>query len=170
MFRKLDVLAKNPAKEQNRDKDDADVQKPIAQIQTHAIRQVIQRLDQKCADSSIPDFGGDLPFILGRRDEVIEEYRKHEIENHGRILVAVDRRIFGMEDGLPEEHGADQRHDPKHRAQQKIPPIDKGILDADAEKLPVLERARRKGVRAGCSGFWIHVLVNRKERKEHKEL
>jgi hypothetical protein len=66
-----------------------------------------------------------------------------------------------LEDRLPDEHRPDQRHDAKDRAEQKIPPIDEGILDPDIEELPVFLAALGKGM-----GVAVHAakLVGRGKR------
>ena len=47
-----------------------------------------------------------------------------------------------LEDGFPQEQRADERDDAEDGAQEKIPAIDEGVLEADVEELPV-------GVEAG---------------------
>ena len=86
---------------------------------------------------AVADLPGDLPLVLGGCDEVVEEHRDHEIVDHGRVIVARDGFAAGVEDGAPDENHAHERDDAEDGSEEKIPAIDKGILEADVEELPV---------------------------------
>jgi len=125
--------------------DHRDVKQPVAEVRGDAIKQIIHRLDEIGADSALTNFGRDLPFVFGRRDQVVEKDGHHEIEDHRREVVAGDRLPARVEYRAPDEDHSDERDDSEDRAQQKIPAIDEGVLQADVEELPIFQEAARDG-------------------------
>ena len=75
--------------ERDRWQGDGGVNKATAQKNTEAICQVTQWFGQERIDLPLADIGGDLPLVLGWRDQIADEDGEQVIIEHRAVIVAV---------------------------------------------------------------------------------
>ena len=117
------------------DRQDRDrgVNQPAAQENAETVAEITHRLGQEGIDLTLANVGRDLPFVLGRRDEVADQDREQVVVDHRTVVVAAHAAAALAENRAPKEDGADQRNDPEDRAQEIVPAIDEGVLDPEIE-------------------------------------
>src|SRR5262245_6290473 len=141
--------------EDGRDREDRDrgVNQPTAQKNAEAIGEITHRLGQEGIDLTLANVGGNLPFVLGRGDEVAHQNREQIIINHRTVVVAAHTTAAFAENRPPKEDCADERNDPEDCAQQIVPAIDKGVLDPEIEDSEILLQLHGGISTADYTGF-----------------
>ena len=160
-FGEHDVLAEPIKRGRHRQNGDERVDDPRGDKQRQPVTEVVERLDHEGTDLAFADIGGDLPFVLGGGDEVVDQDHEEKIPDHRRIIVRTHGGLGPGEDGPPDEHRADQRHQPEQGAEQEIPPVHKGVLQTDIKNFSVFEKHGvgavndgGKPLRIQCWPFW----------------
>jgi hypothetical protein len=128
MLRGSQIVSEEPEHDSDRNCCDRRVEQPVASIEADPVGEIIQRLDQEGADPTIADIRGDLPLVLRRRDEIIHEDRQEKIEDYRLVLVAADGGAAFIEKRPPDEDRAKQRNHAEQGSEEKIPPVDEGVL------------------------------------------
>src|ERR1700719_5366460 len=100
-------------KKDKRDRRERDerVNESAAEKNAEPISQITHRLGEKRIDLSFANVGRDLPFVLGRRDQIADEDREQVIINHRPVVVAVLAATAVYDYRAPKTHGAGERHD-----------------------------------------------------------
>ena len=127
----------NKDKRDRRQRDEC-VNQASAHKNAEAISEITHRFREKRIDLSLANVGGDLPFVLGRRDEIAHQKRQQIIINHRTVIVAVQLSAAFLEHGTPQENRAGQRDQAKESAQEIIPAIHERVLQSDVKDRNVL--------------------------------
>src|SRR6266446_2046343 len=127
-------------KKDKRDRRERDerVNESAAEKNAEPISEITHRLGEKRIDLSFANVSRDLPFVLGRRDQIADEDREQVIINHRTVVVAVQAAATLFKHRAPKKHGAGERDQTKQRAQKIIPAINKGVLQPDVKDRDVL--------------------------------
>jgi len=129
----MDILPVPPEDSEDGEQRDNGIKKARADKNAGTIGQEIEWLQEQGTKLSFPNLGGDLPFILGRGDEIFDQQDDEKIENHLPEVVAGDFTGGITEDGTPDKDGSEEGNEAEQRSQEEVPPIDKSILKAYRE-------------------------------------
>ena len=132
-MREADVVAEVEKDERDRQDRDERVNESPAEKDAEAVGEIAERLGQEGIDLTFANVGCDLPFVLGRRDEIRDEDHQQVVVDHRPVVVALHAAAFLGEDGAPEEDGARERDQPEDRAEKIIPAVNEGVLQAELE-------------------------------------
>ena len=99
-----------------------------------------------------------LPFIIGGRNQRIQDHTEKKILDHLPVGIILNRRSRGEKNSLPKIDETKERNKGKGKSKKKIPPIDQRILYADFKKWRVkalhfgrMERLKWEGKRRPLS-------------------
>ena len=137
MRRPLEIVPVPPKDTDHGKQGDGGVEQSGADKDAGAVGEKIKRLEQEGTQLPLADLGRDLPLVLRGGDQVVDQQNNQEVEDHLSIIVARDQARGVAIDGPPDKDGPEERDQGEEGAQQEVPAVDKGVLQADGENGPV---------------------------------
>src|SRR5687768_6070265 len=136
------MLAMHPDKDRDGHGGAHGVNEPARGEETKPVSEVIDRFDEELADVAVLYVPGNLPVVLAKSGERIDDRQDEIVGNHLAERVAAYRAGLGSIDRTPEGNNGKERHEAENHPEQKIHPINEGVLNANVNDVPVLGHAR----------------------------
>ena len=160
MNRELDGLSQHPQDEGDYWKGDRSVEESTGEEEAESVSEMVYGFCDQGTDLTVADFCGDTPFVFRGCHEGVDDHGDHEVEGHPAATIGGEWGVFDSsrgKDRIPEGHGGEQGDDGDETAEEDVPAVDEGVLQAETERCG--EGGWRHGV---CQKIWIWAFFLRR--------